>query len=55
MKTWDAFVSIAQVSLIMVVTGGLLAWMNGYLFQALLGIGIGAFAAAATWVYRVLT
>ena len=43
MKLWDAFVSIAQVSLIMVVTGGLL------------GIGIGAFAAAATWVYRVLT
>ena len=43
MKAWELIVSIAQVSLIMALTGGLL------------GIGIGAFAAAATWVYRVLT
>jgi|694.fasta_scaffold123739_6 hypothetical protein len=43
MKAWELIVSIAQVSLIMVVTG------------ALLGIGIGAFAAAAMSVYRVFT
>ena len=42
MKTWEAIVAIAQVLLVMVVTG------------VLLGVGTGAVAAAAMFVYTAL-
>jgi hypothetical protein len=42
MKPWEVIVSIAQILLVMVVTG------------ALLGVGTGAFAAAAMFVYTAL-
>ena len=41
MKPWEVIVSIAQILLVMVVTG------------ALLGVGTGAFALAAMSVYRI--